>query len=105
MKRLPSHKTPNKIIITFINKSIIGTKYLKLTALLAFNIPIYDEILNICCIALMCNNYLFIYPTLIEQNKMSFRYRNTSSEAMCVTGLEIYPYSSLKDKFYCITKY
>jgi hypothetical protein len=35
-----------------------------------------------------CNIYLFIYyPTLIEQNKMSFKYRNTSSEAMCITGL------------------
>ena len=44
--------------------------------------------------------HLFIYyPTLIEQKKMSFKYKNTSSEAMCVTGLEIYPYSGLKDKF------
>ena len=49
----------------------------------------------------MWNIYLFIYyPTLIELKKMSFKYKNTwSSESMCVTGLEIYPYSGLKDKF------
>ena len=43
--------------------------------------------------------HLFTYPTLIEQKKMSFKYRNTSSEAMCITGLEIYSYLGLKDKF------
>ena len=43
MKRLPSHKIPNKIIITFRKKSTIGTKDLKLIALLAFDIPIYEK--------------------------------------------------------------
>jgi hypothetical protein len=43
MKRFPSHKIPNKIIITLKKKSTIGTKYLKLIALLAFDIPIYEK--------------------------------------------------------------
>ena len=43
MKRLPSHKIPNKIIITFRNKSTIGTKDLKPTGLSAFDIPIYEK--------------------------------------------------------------
>jgi hypothetical protein len=43
MKRFPSHKIPNKIIITFRKKSTIGTKDLKLIALLAFDIPIYEK--------------------------------------------------------------
>jgi len=100
MKRFRSHTIPNKIIITFRKKYTIGTKYLKPISLLAFDIPIYEKYeryvaLNLCTTFI----YLFTYPTLIEQNKMSFKYRNTSSESMCVTGLEIYPYSGLKDKF------
>ena len=43
LKRLPSHKIPNKIIITFKNKSTIGTKDLKPIALLTFDIPIYEN--------------------------------------------------------------
>jgi hypothetical protein len=43
MKRFPSHKIPNKIIITFKKKYTIGTKDLKLIALLAFDIPIYEK--------------------------------------------------------------
>jgi hypothetical protein len=100
MKRFPSHKIPNKIIITFKKKSTIGTKDLKMIALLAFDIPIYENYerrvaLYLCATFI----YLFTYPTLFEQKKISFKYRNTSSEAMCVPGLEIYPYSGLKDKF------
>jgi hypothetical protein len=100
MKRFPSHKIPNKIIITFRKKSTIGTKDLKPIALLTFDIPIYEKYERYVALYLCATFiYLFTYPTLIEQNKMSFKYRNTSSEAMCVTGLEIYPYSGLKDKF------
>ena len=99
MKIFPSHRIPNKIIINFRKKSTIGTKYLKLIALLAFDILIYEKYeryvaLHLCATFI----YLFTYPTLIEQKKMPFKYRNTSIEAMCVTGLEIYPYSGLKDK-------
>jgi hypothetical protein len=43
MNRLPSHKIPNKIVITFINKSTRGTKDHKLIALLTFDIPIYEN--------------------------------------------------------------
>jgi hypothetical protein len=43
MKRFPSHKIPNKIIITFRNKTTLGTKDLKLISLLAFDIPIYEK--------------------------------------------------------------
>jgi hypothetical protein len=43
MKRFRSHKIPNKIIINFKNKSTIGTKDLKLIALLASDIPIYEK--------------------------------------------------------------
>jgi hypothetical protein len=43
MKRLPSHKIPNKIVITFRKKSTRGTKDLKLIALLTFDIPIYEK--------------------------------------------------------------
>jgi len=43
MKRLPSHKIPNKIVITFRKKSTRGTKDLKLISLLSFDIPIYEK--------------------------------------------------------------
>ena len=43
MKRLPSYKIPNKIVITFRNKSTRGTKDLKLIVLLTFDIPIYEK--------------------------------------------------------------
>ena len=100
MKILPSHKIPNKIIITFRNKSTIGTKDLKLIALLTFGIPIYEKYERYVALYLCATFiYLFTHPTLIEQKKISFKYRNTSSESMCVTGLEIYPYLGLKDKF------
>jgi hypothetical protein len=101
MKIFPSHRIPNKIIINFRKKSTIGTKDLKLIALLAFDILIYEKYeryvaLHLCATFI----YLFTYPTLIKKNKkMAFKYRNTSSEAMCVTGLEIYSYARLKDKF------
>jgi hypothetical protein len=100
MKRFPSHNIPNKIIITFKNKSTIGTKDLTPIYLLTFDIPIYENYERYIALYLCATFiYLFTYPTLIERNKMSFKYRNTSSEAMCVTGLEIYTYSGLKDKF------
>jgi hypothetical protein len=71
MKRLPSHKIQNKIIITFRKKSTIGMKDLKLTALLAFEIPIYEKYERYVALYLCAKFiYLFTYPTLIEQKNV-----------------------------------
>jgi hypothetical protein len=71
MKILPSHKIQDKIIIIFRKKSTIGMKGFKLTALLAFNILIYEKY-EIYVSLYLCEKfiYLFTYPTLIEQKNV-----------------------------------
>jgi hypothetical protein len=64
MKIFPSHRIPNKIIISFRKKSTIGTKDLKLIALLTFDIPIYEKY-EICVALYLCETFIYLFTILL----------------------------------------